>query len=236
MPKVWTDSRYRLGLTVSKSKEDAASFGRRKVRWPNNLLEQTAHANTPFRGIRSSPREAAAELGHSATEGVPHVEQPRVYRPRRCKGWRFLAYGVLGLAFGVGQIPSSGGFACCLGSLGAFLALLAAAHLLTRVKVGAAGVSKRPRVPDGFTVRWAAVESWSVVDLPSEDVADTFSHRAVRFVVGGRLLEVRDEDVQWPGFEAFLADVRACARGSEVAAPGTSPPEKKRGRSSFRPP
>src|SRR5208283_555261 len=40
---------------------------------PNNLLQQTAHANLSLRVTRQSPREAAAELGRSAVEAHGNV-------------------------------------------------------------------------------------------------------------------------------------------------------------------
>ena len=83
-------------------------------------------------------------------------------------------------------------------------------------------MAKRPWVPGGFAVQWAAVESWSVVDLRAEDADDNFSHRAVRFVVGWRRLEVLESEVHRPGFEAFVADVRAWSGGSEDAEPGAA--------------
>ena len=42
--------------------------------------QQTAHANTVFRGITSSPREAAAELGRSAANLMAHYLAIVAYR------------------------------------------------------------------------------------------------------------------------------------------------------------
>ena len=144
------------------------------------------------------------------------MQQPREYRPCRDQGWLLLAIAVPQLAVGFGLIAyGAEGVACCFGVVGAAVALIGAAHLRTRVEVGPGGVAKRPRLPGGFTIRWVAIESWSVIDLRAEDTDDNFSHRAVRFVVGRRRLEVREAEVHRPGFEAFVTDLRTWGEGRE---------------------
>lgn len=150
--------------------------------------------------------------------------QPQEYRPRRDQGLLLIAIAIPLLAVGVGVIPDGGqGAACWFGLFGVTIALIGVAHLRTRVEVGPGGVVKRPRLTGGFTVRWTAVESWSVVDLRAEDTDDNFSHQAVRFVVGRRHLEVRESQVHRPGFEAFVADVRTWVGGSENSESAVAP-------------
>lgn len=130
---------------------------------------------------------------------------------------------IVGLGAGLRGHPGDAVGVCCFPPFAVAVALLGVAHLRTRVEVGPDGVSRRPRLVGGFVLRWAAVEWWSVVDLRREDDADTFSDRAVRFAVGWRRFEVRESEVYWPGFEPFLADVRAWAGGRERPEPGTAP-------------
>ena len=159
------------------------------------------------------------------------MARSRVYRARRDQGWLLVAIATPLLAVGVGLIPDGGkGTACCSGVMGGAIALIGVSHLGTRVEVGPRGVAKRPWVPGRLIVPWEAVESWSVVRLRDEDAGDNFSHRAVRFVVGCQRQEMRESEVHRPGFEAFLADVRAWAGDREFAGPGAAPdPTEKSG-------
>jgi hypothetical protein len=126
----------------------------------------------------------------------------------------------VGLGFGLlRRHPDDAIGVCCFPPFAAVVALFGVAHLRTRVEVGPGGVAKRPWVLGGFAVGWPAVEWWSVVNLRREDAADTFSDRAVRFAVGWRRFEVRESEVHRPGFEPFLADVRAWAGCRERIEP-----------------
>ena len=89
--------------------------------------------------------------------------------------------------------------------------------LTTAVTVGPGGLHKAPRWNWGFAVEWPQVESWSVGRPPAWHEAQ-HDARVVRFRVAGwhREAIVYDSEVEHPGFEAFVAALRAVAGDREV--------------------
>lgn len=124
-----------------------------------------------------------------------------VYAPWAAGPWQLGWWG--------GLVTAGAGTLCC--------AIGPALLLTTAVTVGPGGLHKAPRWNWGFAVEWPQVESWSVGRPPAWHEAQ-HDARVVRFRVAGwhREAIVYDSEVEHPGFEAFVAALRAVAGDREV--------------------
>jgi hypothetical protein len=120
-------------------------------------------------------------------------------------GLIFVAAG-LACFFAVGLHPFSFAFT----GLGLIAVAACISVTTTRVIITPAGMEKRWSV-SRFTVRWDDVDSWSMI-APSDD-----PHSVKLRLCGGKKLRfVFDYEVENPGFEEFLAQMRQYAAEKEA--------------------
>jgi hypothetical protein len=93
--------------------------------------------------------------------------------------------------------------------------------LLTRVAVDDSGLDRRAPLAGGFRVSWDQVESWWV--HRGNVRRDTLPQACFRLWGQRSNLVVHAADVSRPGFDTFLADVRARLGDRETADPDPGP-------------
>ena len=147
--------------------------------------------------------------------------QPRrTYRPAMSHNLLVVlaAMVFLTLAVACGLLADDGSqyLAIPLGILGIVLVLVAAARFRTRIQVGEYGLSRSPAYPMGFVLGWNEVESWDVRRIEHFH-RDRPVHFAGHFCLaaGRRPVQVAEEDVNRPGFDTFLRDIRQYIGGRE---------------------
>lgn len=147
----------------------------------------------------------------------------REFRPAAWAGPVMLAVAVSSAAFGCGilaLVPATPiGFCIVLFSFGtAVLAALTGGFSCTvRVTVGPAGVAKTSLWKFGFDVPWADLRAWAVHAPP--EWSD--NPRQVWFRLAGETRDrvVSEPEVANPGFDDFVAAVRAVAGSQETRPP-----------------
>jgi hypothetical protein len=144
---------------------------------------------------------------------------PTIYRADRIRavfclvlGGLFAASGANGIATIDARAPSV--FSCLLAAmtLGVGVCIL-----LTRVAVNGSGLVKRAPLAGSFRACWDEVEFWWV-DQGSPD-RDTLPHACFRLRGHWQSAVVHAADVSLPGFDAFLAEVRAHIGDRETSNP-----------------
>jgi hypothetical protein len=144
---------------------------------------------------------------------------PTTYRADRVRAVFCLALGGLLAAAGASGLAATdarapAGFSCLLAAM---TLGVGGCILMTRVTVSGSGVEKRAPLDGSFRACWDEVESWWVERGGAD--RDTLPH--ARFRLRGRWEAgvVHAADVSRPGFDAFLAEVRAHAGDRETANP-----------------
>ena len=144
---------------------------------------------------------------------------PTTYRADRVRavfclvlGGLFAAAGARGIAATDARAPA--GFSCLLAAM---TVGVGACILMTRVTVSGSGLQKRAPLDGSFRACWDEVESWGV-DRGGAD-RDTLPHARFRLRGRWRAGVVHAADVSRPGFDAFLAEVRAHVGARETPTP-----------------
>lgn len=143
---------------------------------------------------------------------------PIVFKPRRYSSvlsgvavFLSLLFVAAGLAcfYAVGLHP----FSFVFTAIGLVTATAAIASMFTRTVISGDGITKKPRVAGGFSLRWQEVDSWEQLPRKFDDAP------CVRFRVRGSRLPrvVFDYEVEQPGFESFLSYVRQHVSQREAA-------------------
>jgi hypothetical protein len=137
-----------------------------------------------------------------------------IYRSRALPGAIVIILGLFFVAFGAcgiyaSGIESAGFFGMSIGC-GIVVGILGGIGLLsTRVVVDKRRLVRSNLYHVTFEVSWDDIESWSIGPIALE-ADDSFGSRRVEFRVrdGRKNLVVHDSDVELPGFDIFVADVR----------------------------
>jgi hypothetical protein len=141
----------------------------------------------------------------------------KIYRSRALPGAIVIILGLFFVAFGAfgiyaSGIESAGFFGMFIGA-GIVVGILGGIGLLSaRVVVDNRGLVRSNLYHVTFEVSWDDIESWSIGPIALQDpgAEDSFGSRKVEFRVrdGRKNLVVHDSDVELPGFDIFVADVR----------------------------
>lgn len=149
---------------------------------------------------------------------MKRIDPPKLFPANRLKG----VFSALGSASFVAV-----GFLCfcALGShifsyaftiLGCLGLVVTSCFLLQRIVVTQRGIQKKP---GGSSVLWEEVESWSIEDVRATSEEDSFTRAALSFQICGHRLPTKifDSDVDRPGIESLITEVRRYAQKKEKA-------------------
>jgi hypothetical protein len=145
---------------------------------------------------------------------------PRVYRPALSHNVLVAVAAAVFLGLGVGCFvmgePNSEFLGYPLVAIGTFLVAVGAARFRTRVTVTTEGLRRTPWFPMGFAFTWDEVQYWRVmrIDHVRWDKPGVIAAHFV-LAAGKRPIQVSQEDVNRPGFETFLRDIRRFVGGRE---------------------
>jgi hypothetical protein len=103
-------------------------------------------------------------------------------------------------------------FSFAFTGLGLIGVVACVSSIFIRIVVSADGIKKSPWITAGFVLRWENIDSWSVIPPRFDDP------RLVRFRIRGRRLPrvVADYDVENPGFETFLEQIKEYISQKEI--------------------